>query len=338
MHLSACQRGTTTITMPAPPDSRLRSVSVVIAAYNQADVVREAVQSALQQTSPAFEVVVVDDGSTDGTAEAATAAGATSVIRRANGGAPAARNTGLEAARGQYVVFLDGDDRLHPTALQQQLAQLAEHPEASFVTGRNRPVDPDGRPLPSAVEARREGDLYEHLLRRAWVTPPSALLVDRSAAQQLGGFDAALGGGGDDLEFYLRLAQSFRGVDHTGVVTDYRLHSGGKSRSYVEGLASNLEALSRHPAPGAPHRLVAARHEGERYYQATYGRKVVLATWLTSLRERRGVGGASLAVLVLLRRDAPGVGRLLRETARRRMALAGRRSRPATALPAAPGQ
>ena len=108
------------------------TVSVVVPAYNYARYLPKAIDSALGQTHPPLEVIVVDDGSTDDTPRVLAAyADRIRVIRQANQGAGAARNAGIAAARGEYVAFLDSDDLWHPRKLELQLARFASDPETT---------------------------------------------------------------------------------------------------------------------------------------------------------------------------------------------------------------
>src|SRR5688500_9583140 len=100
-------------------------VSVVIPAYNYGHFVTEAVASALNQTHPHVEVIVVDDGSTDGTADILKPFGSRiRYIYQPNRGLSAARNTGIRAARGEWVAFLDADDLWHPSKTETQLSAV----------------------------------------------------------------------------------------------------------------------------------------------------------------------------------------------------------------------
>src|SRR5687768_1729437 len=124
-------------------------VSVVIPTYNRAYCVRRAIDSALAQTYPHLEVIVVDDGSTDGTAELMRTAyghdGRVRYHRQANGGVSAARNRGIALARGEYVALLDSDDRWKPWKLQAQVACLEHAPDVGMVWTDMEAVDPDGK-------------------------------------------------------------------------------------------------------------------------------------------------------------------------------------------------
>src|SRR4051812_3217208 len=115
-------------------DSVVNTVSVVIATYNHGRYLREAIDSALAQTHPPLEVIVVDDGSTDDTAEILqTYGGRIRAMRQANAGVAAARNAGLAAASGRYVGFLDSDDVWAPDKLARQLAVFDAQPALGLV-------------------------------------------------------------------------------------------------------------------------------------------------------------------------------------------------------------
>src|SRR5687768_199170 len=105
-------------------------VSVIIPTYNSGSLVVQAVEGVLAQTRQAEEVIVVDDGSTDDTAERLQQFGERiRVVRQANGGVATARNAGLRASSGDLVAFLDADDAWHPQKLERQIALLQQHPE-----------------------------------------------------------------------------------------------------------------------------------------------------------------------------------------------------------------
>src|SRR5829696_2931566 len=109
-------------------------VSVVVPCYNQARFLGEAIESVLAQSHPLFEVVVVDDGSTDDTSEVAARYPGVRLVRQENRGLSGARNAGLARSRGEYVVFLDADDRLLPGALEAGVERLGANPQCAFVS------------------------------------------------------------------------------------------------------------------------------------------------------------------------------------------------------------
>jgi glycosyltransferase involved in cell wall biosynthesis len=178
-------------------------VSVVIPTYNCARYLGEAIESVLAQTHRPLEIVIVDDGSTDGTDRLVAAYGdRLRYIRQANAGASAARNRGIREAGGGWIAFLDADDTWMDRKLERQLALAAAHPEAGLVFTDACWFDEHGVRVPSWTARRprfREGQAlppggwyvgqpYEALLLQNFVTTSSAL-VRREALEGAGGFD-----------------------------------------------------------------------------------------------------------------------------------------------------
>jgi len=130
------------------PTTEAPDVSVVIPAYNAAWCVAKAIESVLVQEGADFEIIVVDDGSTDDTAAVLARYGdAIRVVRQRNQGLSAARNAGIRAAQGEFVAFLDADDWWLAGKLGQQLALMHTRPELGFCSTAARVEDPDGRLL-----------------------------------------------------------------------------------------------------------------------------------------------------------------------------------------------
>src|SRR3984885_16091348 len=121
-------------------------VSVVIPCYNGEAFLREAIESALEQSYQRVEVIVVDDGSTDRSSEIALQF-PVRYIRQPNRGLTKSRNLGVRKSRGSYVVFLDGDDRLKPDAVKTGLRVLAERPECAMAVGDHIFVSREGRQI-----------------------------------------------------------------------------------------------------------------------------------------------------------------------------------------------
>ena len=123
------------------------TVSVVIPCFNQGHFLAEAIESVQAQTLPAAELVVVDDGSTDATGVVARRYATARYLVQRNLGLARARNRGLRAARGEFLVFLDADDRLRPGALAAGVRELRAHPTAALTYGRCQRIDEQGRPV-----------------------------------------------------------------------------------------------------------------------------------------------------------------------------------------------
>lgn len=185
-------------------------VSVVMPAWNAERWVARAVDSALAQDHEPKEVIVVDDGSTDGTPGVLARYGRRiRVVRQPNRGLPAARNAGLHAARGELVAFLDADDRWLPGKLAAQVALMRERPELGFCATEAWLEDEAGRRL---GRWRDEGPLpgrtfLETLFARnaAVAGSGSAVMVRRELALAVGGFDETLPAL-EDVDMWMRLA------------------------------------------------------------------------------------------------------------------------------------
>lgn len=213
-------------------------VSIIVPAYvaspKQAELLDETLHTVAGQTCKDYEVIVVDDGSPldVGAVVARHAMTATSVtLRQANAGSAMARNTGIRASRGRYLVFLDADDHLLPPALEAGLRCFAKHPECGFVIGRREEMTYEGEPVPWGVAAMpRETWLYNTLVGFDWyIIPPSSAMFRRDAVEEVGGFRDPWGA--DDLDFYLRVARQYPGWCYEEpAVTRYRRYGASSSR------------------------------------------------------------------------------------------------------------
>lgn len=189
--------------MPAAP-----KVSVIIPAYNAAGCVRRAVDSVLAQSFRDFELLVVDDGSSDDTLEVLAAYGdRLRPLAQANGGPAAARNHGLRQARGEYVAFLDADDHWRPDKLARQVQLLDARPEIGFCSSATDVVDAAGAPVCAWPCQPDAGPLPDILFLRGTVISgsTSGVLARRSLVLAQGGFDENLRGF-EDPDLWIRLA------------------------------------------------------------------------------------------------------------------------------------
>jgi glycosyltransferase involved in cell wall biosynthesis len=216
-----------TSTMTATRNAPL--ISVVIPCYNQARYLADAITSALGQTHKRVQIVVVDDGSVDNTAEVVARYPTVCFVRQGNQGAAEARNAGFLHSSGEYVIFLDADDRLTATGTESHLRCFAEHPEVGFVVGDIDLISGDGSYLSSPRAPDLAANQYEQLLKADHVANTIAVMFRRSVFQDVGGFDRSYSAA-EDYEILLRVARVFPGAQHRSVVAQYRRHESNTSR------------------------------------------------------------------------------------------------------------
>jgi glycosyltransferase involved in cell wall biosynthesis len=221
-------------------------VSVIIPCYNQAGYLGKAIESLLAQTYRPIEIVVVDDGSTDETpAVMDRYAARIKAVRQANAGLAGARNAGLAVAAGELVAFLDADDFLFPDTVEQHVATLLSHPEASVSYGGCVHVDGADRELGRVTPKPLPDDALTALLS-ANRFPVHAAMVRRQAAENVGGFDSSLATC-EDWDWWIRLASAgHRFVAAPGAWAVYRRHPASMSAAYGRMLQGGLQVMAKH--------------------------------------------------------------------------------------------
>ena len=192
----------------------LREVSVVIPTYNRSAMVCEAIASVIAQRCAGFELIVIDDGSTDGTADeldriarSVNAENANRmemrVLRTENRGVAAARNTGVAMASAPLIAFLDSDDLWTPQKLEWQLAFMRSHPGLAIAQTEEIWMR-DGRRLnPGMRHRKRDGDIFRDSLRTCLISP-SAVIMRVALFRELGGFDERMTAA-EDYDLWLRI-------------------------------------------------------------------------------------------------------------------------------------
>ncbi len=183
------------------------TVSIIIPAYNSASFIHKAIDSVLTQSFDDYEIIVVNDGSSDNTVECLEwYAGRLQVITQQNGGASTARNTGIAAAKGEFVAFLDADDLWRPNKLEQQVAAMQVCPEwVACYTETSYKADEET--LSHKVE--QSPKLITKNLQQVFLHPylvTSSFMVRREVLNQVGDFDVGLRTA-EDIDLYLRVAE-----------------------------------------------------------------------------------------------------------------------------------
>lgn len=211
------------------------TVAVVIPTFNQARFIADAITSVLAQTRSADEIIVVDDGSTDNPADVVARFPTVQFIRQDNRGPSGARNTGLRGSQATYILFLDADDRLLPTAIEAGLTFIHSRPDCGFVYGGYRHISEAGEPTSPDRVRPIDGDCYLALLRGNRIVMHATVLYRRDCVVAAGGFDETLWRA-EDYDLYLRMAQRYPVASHSTIVAEYRRHGQNASRNSVEQL------------------------------------------------------------------------------------------------------
>jgi glycosyltransferase involved in cell wall biosynthesis len=233
------------------------TVAVIIPTFNQAHFLTDAIMSILAQTRPADEIIVVDDGSTDDPAAVVARFQNIQLIRQDNRGPSAARNTGLFRSSANYVVFLDADDRLLPTALETGLRCIASRPDCAFVYGAIRSISETGKPNGSNFFIPINGDAHLAFLNNNLISMPAAALYRRSCLLAVNGWDESMRRC-EDHDIYLRMAQRYAIVGHPDLVAEYRMHGQNTSKNNVEQLKAALRLYDLHETRVATDALTRA--------------------------------------------------------------------------------
>jgi len=218
----------------------------------------EAIESVLAQTRPAAEIVVIDDGSTDRTADVARSYRGVRYVRQESRGTAAARNRGVRESTGDLLVLLDADDRLLPVALETGASRLADRPNCGLVFGACRLIAEDGSDLPGPGPPGVTEDAYLALLQGCPIRHPASAMWRRAVFEAGIHFDVSLPVC-SDYDFYLRVARAWPLYGYGETVSEYRQHPAQKSVDHLRMLKHVTRILQ------AQRRLIAGN---ERYEEA----------------------------------------------------------------------
>ncbi len=277
-----CQIATEISKVMPQPVTNASSVSIVIPAYNSCEVLPAAIESVLAQTYLAgeIEIIVVDDGSTDDTKAVCDRYPSVKYIYQDNQGVSVARNHGAQASRGEYLLFLDSDDRLLPAAVEIGVAAMQERPAVGFVFGRYlyQLMRADGSQTTEDTFAGQPAVAdYATILADKHRIQCACVLFRRLAFESVGGFDPNLAAM-EDLNLFLRIARDFPIYFHDRVVSEYRVGTGNVSsnsaKMLVGAIASHRLQLSYVEQSGRPE-YVDAYRAGEGVWIALFGDRLL---------------------------------------------------------------
>ncbi len=308
-------------TLPSP------LVSIIIPTYNMRQWIGEAIDSALAQTYPHIEIIVVDDGSTDGTGDFLRERYGDRIryVYQENRGRGAARNRGLELARGEYIQFLDADDLLAPHKLEKHVRFLEEYPQFSAVYGQTM-MFADGNPELTwplrTAQYFASGNLLNLMIAVGGLFQLLPVLVRHDWVEFVGGFDERMPRC-EDFDFWLRMAHAgalfaYLPSEPVGFYRKYEVYTSRNGQRAIYGSAGPgnevdhacnvlyaLNKLARTLSPREYRDLGMARAMANA--QFNYGRALLLhrrrregvAALLRSLRHASGVGTRFQAIVYL---------------------------------------
>jgi glycosyltransferase involved in cell wall biosynthesis len=296
-------------------------VSVVIACHNYGRFLREAIESVLAQTYTEVELIIVDYESTDDTARIVADYPQAKYLHRSDRGVGVARNDGLAESVGEFVLFLDADDKLTPDAIESFVASLQTHPDCAFAYGHVRQFDASGPAQyrgAAPAGCLREEDPYGWMLRTANPLRGSgAALYRRRLLEHAGGWAPDLASK-HDLDLNMRLARSHPICCTDRVVLEQRLHDSDPSlsRRWRQGLADAVATQRRQRAFVDEHPVYEVDYRtGLRVARSYWGGHLVEET--VTLLAAGSYREAARNLLTLTRWHPAGLRELLAQLARR---------------------
>ncbi|MCC7201184.1 MAG: glycosyltransferase [Nitrospirae bacterium] len=220
-------------------------VSVIIPAYNRAGYIIQTLQSVFAQTFTDYEVIVIDDGSTDDTEDALKPySGRITYIRKANGGQGSARNVGIRMAKGEYIAFLDSDDLWLPEKLKTQVTFMDNHPEYGLTFSGCEFIDDAGKVI-GEWSSPLDFSFDSILLRGNYIMIPT-VMVRRDVFDQAGLFNEARELiSVEDYDMWLRIGLTYKIGYVDPVMARYRFHSGNISLSKKKMHGKSVSVLEK---------------------------------------------------------------------------------------------
>jgi glycosyltransferase involved in cell wall biosynthesis len=221
-------------------------VSVIIPTYNHRDYVLQTLEFVFAQTFDDFEIIVVNDGSPDDTADLLrplAAAGKIRYFEQANVGQSGARNRGLAEARGEFIAMLDDDDIWPTDKLEWQVRFLREHPDVGAVAGDRFWWDGIATPQPPLFERSPRSLTFDSLFNGNPIASPGQVLIRTTVIKELGGLDARIWGA-DDYDLWFRICKITRFEVLDRIALLYRAHESNASRNF-DRMLTNTQTVIR---------------------------------------------------------------------------------------------
>ena len=274
-------------------------VSIVVPTYNAEGTILETIRSVQQQTFSDFEIIIVNDGSTDQTLKVLTTVSdyRLKVFSYSNAGVSVARNRGMSHATGEFIAFLDPDDLWTPDKLELQLQALQQHPEAGVAYSRTYYMDEQGKFCHTDNAPLLEGNIYEELLAQNFLASiGSNVLIRKEAIDSVGEFDPKLTHA-EDWEFCIRLAAQWPYVAVQKPQVFYR-QSLSSASSKVEIMEQGSLAVIEQAFQAAPPELQPLKNRSlSNLYQ------FLSQLYLTRVNNASGAKQASQKLMTAIRLD-----------------------------------
>jgi glycosyltransferase involved in cell wall biosynthesis len=255
-------------------------VSICVPTYNRKDYLRETIDSIFAQTYKDYEVIIVDDGSSDGTAEMIKSSGlAVRYYWQENSGEATARNEMIKLAQGEFITFVDSDDLLMHDAVEKMVNLMEAEGGEVIVYGPYQRIDRDGNIYGRYKRKQYSGYITKYLFQNIFVYSCGSMFPKR-VLEKAGGFDASLQVC-SDYDFWLRLSLEHRFVALTEPTFKRRRHTGNISAQSTENCIIELKVLERFYYEGGGDKIVPKRIAMRRLSREEY--RVVKA----ALKERK---------------------------------------------------
>ncbi len=226
-------------------------VSVVVPAYNVRNYIQDALLSLERQSLQEFEVLIVDDGSTDDTANVVKSYLKRDprfrLLQKPNGGLSSARNYGITHARAEYIALLDGDDIYHPDKLANHVARLDNSPKVGVVYSASQAIRDDGSPTFISLSGKPvKSNQFLALLCKNFVGHGSNAVFRRCLVEEIGEFDEGLHSS-EDIDFWLRIAatQKWRFYREKRTLCYYRVRPSGLSFNVTQMQSCNQQVIEK---------------------------------------------------------------------------------------------
>jgi glycosyltransferase involved in cell wall biosynthesis len=231
----------------------MATVDVIIPAFNAAKYLPTAIESVISQTFGDWQILLVDDGSTDNTREVVAPfldrlGSRIKYIHQNNRGLPAARNTAIRASTSEFLALLDADDEWLPCRLEESLNALADRPQAGLAYGLIRTIDTEGRPYGSTWAGNsinREGKIATHIYTRKVELPCPTITFRRRCIDEVGVFDEAMSAT-EDRDLWLRIALRYEVAFVPKLLAYYRLSPNSMSADPQRMFQAQLHFIRKH--------------------------------------------------------------------------------------------